>query len=185
MKKFISMILAIAILAVSAAALADGYPQQQGLPGGMPPQGSPMQGGPGQPPSGEKPDDLPDLPDGVAPGDLPDLPDGAQSGDPPEKPDGQQPGGSAPQMIDFDAMVKEGVITQDTCDRIRAYMADHKPANLPGAQAQPGEKPADPPAANDSEAPAEGGLLRELLDAGVITQEEYDALTGTLTAVEA
>ena len=175
MKKIISMILTIMILAVSAAAFADGNPRQQGLPGGMPPQGGPMTGVPGgQPPSGEKPGDLPDLPDGFEPGDMPDLPGGVQ------------PGGTAPDMIDFDAMVKEGVITQDTCDRIKAYMADHAPdGQQPGARPQDGGRPADPPAAKDGEVPAQGGLLTELLDAGVITQAEYDALNAARTAVEA
>ena len=63
-------------------------------------------------------------------------------------------------------------------------MEAHKPADLPEMN---GEKPSDLPEMNgqaptgeqpvEGEAPAAGGLLADLLKDGVITQEEYDALT--------
>ncbi len=115
-------------------------------------------------PNGEKPADLPEMngqaPNGEKPADLPEMK------------------GQAPGMIDFDAMVTKGVISQETCDKIKAYMEAHKPADLPEMN---GEKPADLPEMNgekpaESETPEHGGLLADLLKDGVITQTEYDAL---------
>ena len=74
-------------------------------------------------------------------------------------------------MIDFDAMVTSGVISQETRDAIKAYMDEHKPE---------GEMPTAPV---EGEAPAEGepillnDLLNDLLNAGIITQAEYDAMS--------
>ena len=70
-------------------------------------------------------------------------------------------------MIDFDAMVASGVISQETRDDIKAYMDEHKPE---------GEMPAAP---GEGETPAEGepSLLNDLLNAGIITQTEYDAMS--------
>ena len=140
-------------------------------------------------PSGEKPADAPELPSGEKPADAPELPNGEK-----------------PVMIDFDVMVTKGVISQETCDKIKAYMEGHKPAGIPGMNGQTpngekpeglpeingdqpaegqtpperpsGEKPEGMPEMNGRapEAPATSGLLKELLDAEVITQAEYDAL---------
>ena len=52
---------------------------------------------------------------GEAPSDLPEM-----NGQPPEMSGEAQAG--APARIDFDEMVKEGVISQETCDKIKAYM---------------------------------------------------------------
>ena len=103
-----------------------------------------------------------------------------------QAPDGQAPAADVPVMIDFDAMVTKGVISQETCDKIKAYMAANKPADLPETtdEAAAAEKPAELPEMNGqaptdqqpAEAPAAGGLLGDLLKAGVITQAEYDAL---------
>jgi len=76
-------------------------------------------------------------------------------------------------MIDFDAMVTSGIISQETRDAIKAYMDEHKPeGEKPTAPAE-GEVPAE------GEAPAEGepSLLNDLLKAGIITQAEYDAMS--------
>lgn len=221
MKKILSVIMVIALLAMSAVALADGN-TQGGIPGGMPPQGQtggPMMGGPnggnrpdwqmpnGQTPSGEKPSDAPELPSGEKPADLPELPNGEKPSGAPELSNGEKP-----VMIDFDSMVTKGVISQETCDKIKAYMEEHKPAGMPEMNGQTpngekpeglpemnGEQPADgqtPPELPDGEKP-EGmlgtngqapevhtmnGLLKELLDAEVITQAEYNALADALTA---
>ena len=122
----------------------------------------------------------------------------AQNGEQPA--DLPQTNGQAPVMIDFDAMVTKGVISQETCDKIKAYMEAHKPADLPEMNGQnpTDEQPATPPAANGEQpaalpetnsqnptgeqpaedtAPAQGGLLADLLKDGIITQAEYDALT--------
>ena len=183
MKKIISMFLAIAMLAMTAAAFAD-TGSDQSVPSGQPPFGQQQPFG-GQPPSG----DPPEKPDGQAPsGEQPSgqAPNGqAPSGEQPsgQPPFGQGPAGNGPVMVDFDALAQAGVISQDTCDRIKAYMEANKPADPPAndGKAPSGDRPADPPA--DGEAPAEGGLLKDLLDAGVITQEEYDAINAARQAV--
>ena len=102
-----------------------------------------------------------------------------------------------PDMIDFEAMAKNGVISQETCDRIKAYMEEHKPAEQPEMSSQPpqmdnqapamngpapqanGRVPSDPPELPEmnGESHPNGGLLSELLSSGIITQAEYDALT--------
>ena len=160
---------------------------------------------------------------------------------------GQRPSGP-PDVIDFDDMVSKGVISQETCDKIKAYMEEHKPADLPkmDGQGPDGEAPTDQPELPDmngqppdmgdqppqmngqapsmggqppqmngqapsmgsqppqmngqapsGDAPADlpelpdmngeshemegatsakGGLLNDLLNNGIITQAEYDAL---------
>ena len=164
---------------------------------------APGMGGPNS--SGEAPSDLPELP-GMN-GQAPDMND--------QRPgmDGRGPGigPQAPGFVDFDAMVTQGVISQDTCDRIKAYMEEHKPADLPEMDGQDpdgngqpremngeapdgndqppekpdmggpngsGEAPTDlpEPPEMDGDAPVMGGLLTELLENGIITQSEYDAL---------
>ena len=62
--------------------------------------------------------------DGEKPSDLPEM-----NGQPPQM-DGEKPAGH-PDMIDFDAMVKNGVISQETCDKIKAYLEEHRPSELP------------------------------------------------------
>lgn len=98
----------------------------------------------------------------------PALPEGdnGQNGTPPEKPDGQQ-SGNAPQMPDGQ---QSGNAPQ---------MPDgQQPGNAP--QMPDGQQPGDAP-----QMPDEGGqrmpmlnqeLLEQLLDADVITQDEYDAI---------
>ena len=247
MKKIISMLMVIALLAASAIAFAEGNTQntpvqgapQQGqmqggpmmgganqgnrpngqAPTGQPPFGERPSGAPGMPgsekpadapeqPGGEIPADAPELSSGEKPADAPELSSGEKPADAPELSSGEKPAGAPelpngekPVMIDFDAMVAKEVISQETCDRIKAYMEEHKPAEMPevNGQAPDGEKPADgqnPPELPDGEkaegmpgmngqapeAPAKGGLLKELLDAKVITQAEYDALLAVQTA---
>ena len=158
---------------------------------------------------------------------------------------GQRPSGP-PDVIDFDAMVSKGVISQETCDKIKAYMEEHKPADLPeidgqgsdgetptdlpelpdmngqppqmsgqapdmgsqppqmnrqapsmggqppqmNGQAPSGDAPADLPELPDMNgefpemegaASAKGGLLNDLLNNGIITQAEYDALSEAIS----
>lgn len=75
-----------------------------------------------------------------------------------------------PGMIDFDAMVAKGAISQETCDKIKAYMEERKPAEMPEMNGQV------------TEVPAMGRLLKDLIDAEVITQAEYDALVAAQSA---
>ena len=131
-----------------------------------------------QAPTGEKPADAPEMssgeqdqaPTGEKPADAPEMPSGEQGQAPQgQAPTGQLPtdGQQTPKMIDFDAMVTSGIISQETRDAIQAYMDEHKPE---------GEMPAAP---GEGETPAEGepSLLNDLLNAGIITQTEYDAMS--------
>ena len=111
----------------------------------------------------------------------------------PHQMNGEKPSGH-PDMIDFDTMVKNGVISQETCDKIKAYMEEHRPSKLPEMNGQlpqmdgqapemggqppqrNGEAPSDLPEMN-GERPANGGLLNDLLSNSIITQAEYDALS--------
>lgn len=69
-------------------------------------------------------------------------------------------------------------------------MEEHKPADAPETNGQAPEMGGQAPEMNgngpemggqapemDDEKPAEGGLLNDLLNDGIITQEEYDAIT--------
>ena len=194
MKKILVTILTVAMMTSAVAAFADGGPQG-GPMGGQPPRMEQGQQAPEKPdaapekPTGEKPADAPaepeDLtgerpempsekqsqaPTGEKPADAPEMPSGEQGQAPQgQAPTSQQPtdGQQAPKMIDFDAMVTSGVISQETRDAIQAYMDEHKPE---------GEMPAAP---GEGETPAEGepSLLNDLLNAGIITQTEYDAMS--------
>ena len=123
----------------------------------------------GQAPTGEKPEmpsgEQRQAPTGEKPANAPEMPSGEHG----QAPTGQLPtdGQQTPKMIDFDAMVTSGVISQETRDAIQAYMDEHKPEG--GIPAAPGE----------GETPAEGepSLLDDLLNAGIITQAEYDAMS--------
>ena len=198
MKKILITILTVAMMTSAVAAIADGGPQggPMGSPmGGQPPRMEQGQQPPEKPdaapekPTGEKPADAPEEPEDMT-GERPEMPSGEQGqaptgekpADAPEMPSGEQgqapqgqaptgqqstDGKQAPQMIDFDAMVTSGVISQETRDAIKAYMDEHKPE---------GEMPTAPV---EGEAPAEGepSLLNDLLNAGIITQAEYDAMS--------
>ena len=205
MKKILITILTVAMMTSAVAAFADGGPQggpMGGPMGGQPPRMAQDQQAPEKPdaapekPTGEKPADAPEepadltgerpeMPSGEKPADAPEMPSGEQGQAPtgekpvdaPEMPSGEQaqaPTGEkpaddkqAPKMIDFDAMVASGVIFQETRDAIKAYMDEHKPeGEMPTAPAE-GEAPADD----------EPSLLNDLLNAGIITQTEYDALS--------
>ena len=232
MKRVISMIMALAILALAAIAYAEGNTQENVTNGMQQPeqtQSGPMAGGPGREnrPDGQPPQ-MPGANDRNQQGQPPQMPSGDQNGSgqngqppqmpgtngrnqqgqPPQMPSGDQngsgqnsqspelPGSEKPEMIDFDAMVAKGVISQDTCDKIKAYMEEHKPADMPGSQPPAGapeaagEKPAEDQTAPEKpggEKPSGtpetgGGLPADLLKDGVITQAEYDALIAAQTA---
>ena len=180
MKKIIVTILALAILAMSLTACAErNNPDFHNVPtqtqGDFGPKGGTKGQQPrGQAPSGDKPANMPEkngqAPTGDKSANVPGMND--------NKPGENGSRMNAPVMIDFDAMVSKGIISQETCDKIKAYMEAHKPADLPEAN---GEKPADLPETNgeapsEGEAPAMGGLLADLLKNGVISQAEYDAM---------
>ena len=93
----------------------------------------------------------------------------------------------------FDEMVKDGTISQDTYDAIKKYMTENAPQKpeekASGAaaeenQATDGNVKTDGTTKTDAgeataetKKPEEKNLLSDLLTDGVITQEEYDAIT--------
>ena len=94
---------------------------------------------------------------------------------PKQPPKGQAPEGG-PQMLDLDSMVKDGVISQETRDKIQAYMEANRPEGAAPCEA-PAE-PEEPDDDDDDDAPE--GLRGELLNTGVITQEECDAMAAVM-----
>ena len=203
MKKILVTILTVAMLTSAVAAFADGGPQG-GPMGGQPPKMEQGRQAPEKPsdapekPTGEKPADAPEEPadlTGEKPSDAPEKPTGEKPADAPEKPSGEQgqapqgrqpaDGQQGPRMIDFDAMVTSGVISQETREKIKTYMDEHKPEGEPPVAPTEGQAPADgqqPPEQPEGELPTDGqeqvpDLLSELLNAGIITQAEYDALS--------
>jgi hypothetical protein len=83
-------------------------------------------------------------------------------------------------FIDFEACVKDGTISQETYDAIKKYMDENKPERPTAGgeedskpEMKDGEKPELP---EEGEKPEKPDLLKNLLDAEVITQDEYDAL---------
>ncbi len=116
---------------------------------------------------------------------------------------GQRPpmDGKAPEagfgFIEFKTYVEDGTISQETYDAITKYMEENKPELPKGVAngerlelpegAKNGEKPELPEGAKEGEKPelkeGEGpDLLKDLLEAGVITQEEYDTLAAAREA---
>ena len=106
--------------------------------------------------------------------------------------EGRQPMGGEG-FVDFDALVQSGVITQETRDKIDAYMKENAPEAPADGEASEapadGETPEAPAEGEATEAPTDGeapeapadgeqpDLLSDLLADGVITQAEYDAIT--------
>lgn len=93
--------------------------------------------------------------------------------------------GNFRQRLDFDQMLKDGVITQEVYDTIMSYMKDRSPQQQDdSAGAESAEPPALPDTAGGEPAGMEEDLLKELLDGGMITQEQYDQLLTKLGTPE-
>ena len=198
MKKVLVAVLAIAVISTTAIvpAMAEGSAAQTvaatqvagrgmgGHKGQMPGRGKQGQV-PGNGQQGQMPGNAPQAPTDDSSTDSeaqsPDTQAPETNGDA-QAPatDAQQPGmpGDRQQppmgegMVDFDQLVKDGTISQETRDAIMEYMRNNAPKGAPAqAPATEGEAP---------EAPADGEntLLDDLLASGVITQAEYDAITG-------
>jgi hypothetical protein len=97
-------------------------------------------------------------------------------------------------FIDFEACVKDGTISQETYDAIKKYMDENKPERPSSAgeedsktEMKESEKQEDGTSTEMKEDTSskmeKPDLLKDLLDAKVITQDEYDALA-KLTADE-
>ena len=90
-------------------------------------------------------------------------------------------------FIDFEACVKDGTISQETYDAIKKYMDENKPERPSSAgeedsktEMKESEKQEDGTSTEMKEDTSskmeKPDLLKDLLDAKVITQDEYDAL---------
>ena len=168
MKKCIGMILVAAMLMLAGAAFAEG---PGGNMGGIPP----MQGGPQQ-------ENQPQM-NGPAPsdrqGNQPQMNGQAPNGQMPINPPQMDGNGPEMKMIDFDAMAENSVISAETLAKIKAYMEENKPAEMNAQQpmnGMPPEKPETDGEKTDADPEGKNGLLEDLLSAGIITQEEYEAL---------
>ena len=180
-----------------------GGPQQGNAPQMNGPAPSDQQGNApqmnGQAPNGQQPGNPPQMndqvPNGQQPGNPPQMngqvPNGQQPGNAPQMngqaPNGQMPmnppqmDGNGPEMkrIDFDAMAENSVISAETLAKIKAYMEENKPAEMNAQQpmnGMPPEKPETDGEKTDADPEVKNGLLEDLLSAGIITQEEYEAL---------
>ena len=184
MKKCIGMILVAAMLMLAGAAFAEG---PGGNMGGIPP----MQGGPqqenqpqmnGPAPSdqqGNQPQMNGQAPNGQQPGNAPQMNGQAPNGQMPINPPQMDGNGPEMKMIDFDAMAENSVISAETLAKIKAYMEENKPAEMNAQQpmnGMPPEKPETDGEKTDADPEGKNGLLEDLLSAGIITQEEYEAL---------
>lgn len=90
--------------------------------------------------------------------------------------------GKPGKLADPDQLLADGVITQEIYDAIIAWLNEKSQTQAaPAAPAGNAETPAAPEAAQESPALQ---LLKELLDSGVITQEQYDQLAPGYTAAE-
>lgn len=90
---------------------------------------------------------------------------------------------------DLQVLVEQGIISQDTLDAILKFMEENRPELPEGDNnqngAQPGSAPQMPNGQQPGSAPDEGSqrlpmlsqeLLDQLLEADVITQDEYEAI---------
>ena len=101
----------------------------------------------------------------------PQIPGGNENGQAPSDNGQQATQGEGPKdgfgFMPLEEYVKDGTISQETYDAITKYMDENKP-ELPDDAAE-----GSMPKMKEGEGP---DLLNDLLSAGVITQEEYDAL---------
>ena len=213
MKKTIAILMALAMMIAAVAAVAEdaaaaqttqtqqtdnltakrGHGPQGGPQGQQPGNGRQM---PPMPGDGQQVPQMPGSTDAQAPADGQQAPeagqlpengqesggDEAQSADSSAQPGNTQPGNGNCQMpgkngkngrngkngqqgngfqmhgmLNADAMAARGVISQDTAAKVNAWMAQQMPASM----------------------------LQQMLDAGVITQAEYEAMSADLSAQQA
>ena len=88
--------------------------------------------------------------------------------------------GKGGKHIDPDQLLAEGVISQEVYDAIMNWLNTkaQQPA-VPAVPADPAEAPAAPETTQES---SELQLLKQLLESGAITQEQYDLLAGQFNA---
>ena len=116
-----------------------------------------------------------------------------------QKPDDENALKDMPTRLDAKKLLEDGVIDEDTYNAIEDYLkqddTQQQPEKPEGEQDDTRQQPEKPEGEQDDntekpELPAIGGSLDEvqlqsLLDAGVITQEQYDAITALMAAESA
>ncbi len=117
--------------------------------------------------NGEKPEGMPEF-NGERPEGMPEF-----NGERPEGPMGQGAGPGMEQS--FDKLVQDGTISQETFDAIMEYMKE----NAPEKPEVNGERPDGMPEFNGEKPDDAPDLLKDLLNAGIITQEEYDTISSS------
>ena len=150
---------------------------------------------PQMPGAGQDSQQVPQLPGaGQDSQQVPQLPGASRNGQQSFGKGGRHGGQSGGKMTGiFDQLLKDGVITQEIYDAIISYLNQQvQPAEVPAEGTDTPAEGTEPPALPEGEAPAEGEpagpearLLKQLLDSGVITQEQYDALLAEYTAAPA
>ena len=123
------------------------------------------------------------------------------NGQQPPAMNGSNQNGQPGMRLDFEQLVKDGVIDQELCDKILNYMKEHAPQGQPGGSVptedsqspvqSDGNTPAEgsqPPARPEGVQGQQGGfeeqLLKDLLDNSIITQEQYDLLLARITVAD-
>ncbi len=136
----------------------------------------------GQAPNGQQPGNPPQMNGQTLSdqqGNAPQMNGQAPNGQMPMNPPQMDGNGPQMKMIDFDAMAENSVISAETLEKIKAYMEENKPAEMNAQQpmnGMPPEKPETDGEKTDADPEVKNGLLEDLLSAGIITQEEYEAL---------
>ena len=109
-----------------------------------------------------------------------------QNGQQPPAMNGGNQNGQPGMLLDFEQLVKDGVIDQELCEKILNYMKEHAPQGQPGGAAP--TEDSQPPAQQDGVQGQQGGfeeqLLKDLLDNSIITQEQYDLLLARITVAD-
>ena len=85
------------------------------------------------------------------------------------------------ELLDLEELTAKGVISQETCDKIKSYFAERKHTSGESIHSRnaDGEK-ADSTAGQKEKASAEA-LLAKLLEKEILTQEEYDAIAAAIS----
>ena len=109
-----------------------------------------------------------------------------QNGQQPPAMNGSEQNCQPGMRLDFEQLVRDGVIDQELCEKILNYMKEHAPQDQSGgtSPAEDSESPAAPDSVQGQQGGFEEQLLKGLLDNSVITQEQYDLLLARITATD-
>lgn len=95
-----------------------------------------------------------------------------------QKQDDQNEPKDMPSRVDTRKLLEDGVIDEDTYNAIEEYLKENAPEKPEG---EPDDDSAEQPEMPEVGGGLDEAQLKSLLDAGVITQEQYDTLLELLT----